>query len=102
MKRNKDRDIIHFSGSDKTCGPRCEYYDNINISIPVNVGSDFCKHCPLCYGEKIRWWTNEETGSLEYDGYVKCALKNKSLLNRIKAWWWHNIKREKADIKYFN
>ena len=56
----------------------------------------------MCYAEKIRWWTNEETGSLEYDGYVKCALKNKSLLNRIKAWWWHNIKREKADIKYFN
>ena len=85
MKRNKDRDIIHFNGSGKAYGPRCEYYENNNDGVPVNVGSDFCKHCPMCYGEKVRWWTNKETGDLEYDGYVKCALKNKSFLNRIKA-----------------
>jgi len=102
-----DKDLVHFTGGftedlQPIKGITCQAYSaDENDGIPVHVGSEFCKHCPMCYGYKIRWWHNKDTGNMEYDGYVKCANDNRTLVNRIKCWWWHKIKKERSNIKYF-
>ena len=112
MKRNSDRDKIFFenqidvkkveeNGEEKTfinstMGPYCKHYE----SPRVTVGTEFCRKCPMCYGMKIRTWDAENTGARSYNGYIKCAADNQTVLNMIKCFWW-KITGRKIKYKHF-
>jgi hypothetical protein len=97
---NKDRDKILFEADADTnsIGPYCEHYDQ--TSLRVAVGSEFCKGCPMCYGHKIRYWESNSGSKISYNGYVKCAADNRTLLNRVKCWLWR-LFGSKSNVKYF-